>query len=78
MAEHIPKIDAHGAREFGARETEGGSEIFSIDDAKKSTWQLVLQYKAAVLWSAFIGLAGINWGMDVLVSCRISQDVNQY
>ncbi|KAH8679073.1 general substrate transporter [Tricladium varicosporioides] len=25
-------------------------------------------YKAAVLWSAFIGLAGINWGMDVLLS----------
>jgi len=45
------------------------SEESSVDELKpSSTWQLVLQYRAAVLWSAFMGLAAINWGMDVLVS----------
>jgi MFS transporter, SP family, general alpha glucoside:H+ symporter len=29
---------------------------------------MVLQYKTAVLWSAFVCLTVINWGMDVLVS----------
>ena len=45
-------------------------ESFTTENAstQQSTWQMVLQYKAAVLWSAFIGLAGINWGMDTLVS----------
>jgi len=46
-------------------------EESSVDETKQtsaSTWKMVLQYKTAVLWSAFIGLAAINWGMDVLVS----------
>jgi SP family general alpha glucoside:H+ symporter-like MFS transporter len=33
-----------------------------------SIWETVLQYKAAILWSAFIGLAGINWWIEMLVS----------
>ncbi|KAN0096053.1 MFS general substrate transporter [Hyaloscypha variabilis] len=45
------------------------SEESSVDELKpSSTWQLVLQYRAAVLWSAFMGLAAINWGMDVLLA----------
>lgn len=37
------------------------------EEQPKSTWQLVSQYRYAILWSTFIGLAGINWGMDTLV-----------
>ena len=44
------------------------SSIESVAEGKQTTWQMVSQYRAAVLWSAFVGLAGINWGMDVLVS----------
>ena len=45
------------------------SEESSVGEPKQSsTWQMVVQYKTAVLWSAFMGLAAINWGMDVLVS----------
>lgn len=43
-------------------------EIVPVGDSKKSTWGMVLQYRIAVLWSAFMGLAAINWGMDVLLS----------
>ena len=43
------------------------SEESSVDETKQSTLQMVLQYKKAVLWSAFMSLAAINWGMDVLV-----------
>ena len=39
-----------------------------VDEAKLSTWQMIQQYKAAVLWSAVMGLGAINWGMDVLAS----------
>ncbi|KAE9371115.1 MFS general substrate transporter [Stipitochalara longipes BDJ] len=35
---------------------------------QSSTWQMVFQYKTAILWSAYMGLAAINWGMDVLLS----------
>jgi hypothetical protein len=47
---------------------ETGVEESSEDETKQSTWQMVLQYKTSVLWSAFMGLAAINWGMDVLVN----------
>ncbi|KAK0124914.1 hypothetical protein ONS96_008791 [Cadophora gregata f. sp. sojae] len=40
----------------------------SEQEKPKSTWQLAYQYRAAILWSAFVGLAGINWGMDTLLS----------
>ena len=32
-----------------------------------SGWKTLQVYKAALLWSGFMGLAGINWGMDVMV-----------
>jgi hypothetical protein len=45
------------------------SEESSVDKSKQSsTLQMILQYKTAVFWSAFMVLAAINWGMDVLVS----------
>lgn len=49
-------------------EVERASQQSSVDDRKKSTWQMVIQYKKAVLWSAFMGLGAVNWGLDVLVS----------
>jgi hypothetical protein len=50
-------------------EDEMMSEESSVDKSKQSsTLQMILQYKTAVFWSAFMGLAAINWGMDVLVS----------
>lgn len=33
----------------------------------RATWQMVKRYRASVMWSAFVGMAGVNWGMDVLV-----------
>lgn len=36
--------------------------------AKLSTWAVVKRHRVAVLWSAFIAIAAINWGMDALVS----------
>jgi hypothetical protein len=44
------------------------SEVSSVKSIERSTWQTLVKYKGAILWSAFVGLAGINWGMDVLVS----------
>jgi len=45
----------------------GPKEASSVNVEQPSTWQMVLRYRGAILWSAFIGQAGINWGMDVLV-----------
>ena len=47
------------------------SEAASVKSVEASTWQTLVKYRGAVLWSAFIGLAGVNWGMDVLVSSII-------
>ncbi|ESZ95886.1 hypothetical protein SBOR_3699 [Sclerotinia borealis F-4128] len=33
-----------------------------------STWQMVLRYKVAVIWSVFFALAAVNWGMDIQFS----------
>lgn len=49
-------------------EVEQTSQQSLAVDRKKSTWQMAIQYKSAVLWSAFMGLGAINWGLDVLVS----------
>jgi hypothetical protein len=43
----------------------------SANEKSQSTWQMVLQYKTAVFWSAFIGLGAFNWGMDVLAGTNI-------
>jgi hypothetical protein len=39
--------------------------------AKPSTWAVMKRHRVAVLWSAFIAIAAINWGMDALVSNNI-------
>lgn len=49
-------------------EVEQTSQQSLAVDRKKSTWQMAIQYKSAVLWSAFMGLGAINWGLDVLLS----------
>lgn len=41
------------------------AETRGLED--RATWQMVKRYRASVMWSAFIGMAGVNWGMDVLV-----------
>jgi hypothetical protein len=58
------------SQEEEMKDAECVSEDSILDEQKKSTWQMVIQYQAAVLWSAFIGLGGINWGLDVLVSSQ--------
>lgn len=52
----------------GVIELERASQASSEQQIQQSTWQVVVQYKTAVLWSAFMGLGAINWGLDVLVS----------
>lgn len=59
-----PVINELKDREEDAMSING---IVPTYDSKKSTWELLSQYKAAIFWSAFMGLAAINWGMDVLV-----------
>lgn len=51
---------------------KGGPEAKNEDHdqqspQKLSGWRTLRVYKTAILWSAFMGLAGINWGLDVLV-----------
>ncbi|CAG8978802.1 hypothetical protein HYALB_00012636 [Hymenoscyphus albidus] len=48
------------------RLTQGNGERREVED--RATWQMVKRYRASVMWSAFVGMAGINWGMDVLLS----------
>jgi hypothetical protein len=31
-------------------------------------WQILKRHQAVIYWSIFMGLAGINWGLDVMVS----------
>ncbi|PQE07636.1 maltose permease protein [Rutstroemia sp. NJR-2017a BBW] len=33
-----------------------------------STWAVMKRHRVAVLWSAFVAIAAINWGMDALMS----------
>lgn len=68
MAENTQEPNIHEVKEIGEEDVVSTSEILSTDDSKKTTWELLQQYRAAVLWSAFMGLAAINWGMDVLLS----------
>lgn len=53
------------------------------EQQKFSTWQMVKDYKVAVLWSGFFALAAVNWGMDIQVgkcsrSPRISSWLNNF
>ena len=65
MAEKTLEIQSSGITETLE---SGPSEVSSVEAEQLSTWQMVLKYRGAILWSAFIGMAGINWGIDVLVS----------
>lgn len=71
---HDPRDDEgtkeiQGVKYLSEEESAGSLSISTAaEERKQSAWQIVLQYKVAIFWSAFIGLAGINWGMDVLVS----------
>jgi hypothetical protein len=67
MADNIQKPSVQEVKETVEEDALNTTEIISADDSKKSTWEMVLQYRTAILWSAFMGLAAINWGMDVLV-----------
>lgn len=61
--ENIPKLTLPGKGEPSAK-----SESHVQPSPKiLSRWQMLRVYKTAILWSAFMGLAGINWGLDVLV-----------
>jgi hypothetical protein len=51
--------------------SDSSLEEFSVPEKSQSTWQMLLQYKTAVLCSTFIGLGAFNWEMDVLVSTNI-------
>ena len=64
MAKIANEMERPGAKE--AVVIDNGS-VDSVLDEKSTKWQMISQYRAAVLWSAFVGLAGVNWGMDVLV-----------
>jgi SP family general alpha glucoside:H+ symporter-like MFS transporter len=66
MAGNIEAGNTHEVKEVV--ETDITGEESALDETKLSTWQMVIRYKPAVLWSAFMGLAAINWGMDVPVS----------
>lgn len=46
------------------RESTAGVEL----SPSPTTMELAMQYKMAILWSAFIGLGALNWGLDILVS----------
>jgi hypothetical protein len=64
MAFQTQEAEMKGILEEESRSKEAA---FS-EDGGGSTWHTVVRYRRAVLWSSFIGMAGINWGMDVLVS----------
>lgn len=71
MAEKIYETQNTNMKEI-LESTSSGSEASSSANAEKlTTWQMVLRHRGAILWSAFVGLAGINWGMDVLVSLHV-------
>ncbi|KUJ16433.1 general substrate transporter [Mollisia scopiformis] len=68
MAENIQESITQEVKVTAEEDAVSTTEIISINDSKKSTWELLSQYRAAILWSAFMGLGAINWGMDVLLS----------
>jgi len=48
-------------------------DVEAVAPSGPSGWQILRVYKAALLWSAFMGLAGINWGLDVMVCTSLRQ-----
>jgi hypothetical protein len=68
MAGIIDPTDSNEVKSVAEVEITGRPS--SVEDGKKSTWQMVTQYRPAITWAAFMGLGAINWGMDVLVSVK--------
>jgi hypothetical protein len=64
MAENPRAGNTHEAK--GVMRAEISSEESLVNEIRQSTWQLILESKITALWSAFMGLAAIDWGLDVL------------
>lgn len=60
----MDKIDRSAEGEKGLK--DGNNEQVETLSGL-SSWRTLRVYRAAILWSAFMGLAGINWGLDVMV-----------
>lgn len=67
MEDRTQKPIIHEVKDTVEEDVLSTTDIISTDDSSKSTWELLSQYRAAILWSAFMGLGAVNWGMDVLV-----------
>jgi hypothetical protein len=59
-------------REDGMRNTD--TESLAVSEfvgrnrkIMRQTWKTALEYKKAVMWSAFIGISSLMWGYDALV-----------
>lgn len=70
MADNTYKSEDRTVKNVVEVEAATISEVSDEEEEPKTTWQMASQYRAAILWSSFIGLAGINWGMDTLVSAN--------
>ncbi|KAL5325773.1 hypothetical protein ACEPPN_006906 [Leptodophora sp. 'Broadleaf-Isolate-01'] len=68
MADNTYKSEDRTVKNVVEVEAATISEVSDEEEEPKTTWQMASQYRAAILWSSFIGLAGINWGMDTLLS----------
>ncbi|TVY47412.1 General alpha-glucoside permease [Lachnellula occidentalis] len=69
MAEKTPETPDFNLVKISEVDSDEGTSM-AVEE-QLSTWQMVLRYRGAIIWSAFIGLAGINWGMDVLLSSSV-------
>jgi len=65
MAEKTPETQDTELMEVLELDSDEGTSV-AVEE-QLSIWQMLRRYRGAIIWSAFIGLAGINWGMDVLV-----------
>ncbi|TVY13181.1 General alpha-glucoside permease, partial [Lachnellula arida] len=69
MAEKTPETQDSKLMDILELDSNAGTSV-AVEE-HTSTWQMVLRYRGAIIWSAFIGLASINWGMDVLLSSSV-------
>ncbi len=80
MPDNMRKSEDSTVKDAVEVEADTISEASDEEEKSKTTWQMASQYRAAIFWSSFIGLAGINWGMDTLVSAEVisqSQDLTK-
>lgn len=57
-------FEESGNSKGGLGKQEDQQKLVNIDTR---SWQFFNAHKYVLLWSAFMGLAGINWGLDVMV-----------